>query len=936
MKRCFVGVVVALMAIASAGWSQQIITLAGHVRNDTRGVAGAHVTAFDSLTNERRSALTDDRGFFRMLDLGPGRHAVSVRAIGHAPITEFVQLVIGERAQVDLVLERVASVLETVHVAGRQGKILEVQRMSVSTAVAETEMRNLPLNSRNIMALASVAPGIRSFRTLTGRATPASGPLRDDRALNLYLDGVEMKNLNSTNMVGAAGSGSPVPADALQEFRVMLNTYDAEFTRGSAFVISAATHRGTNEMHGSAFGFFQNQSLIAVTDFQRRIPNFEKPDFSRRQTGFSMRGPLVRDRLFYAVSYEMSDAKNFIAVIPGRPPADPAFWDAYGGVFKAPSRNHAALSRLTFAPNAENLLDGIWSVRYTTGESLFGGQEAYESAVAQKYVVNTVKLRHRWIPAARLANELSLQFVGWSHQDRAVKPGPELRYPTLRIGRSTAGFDIDETHLRLEERLTYSLGSGPGSHLVKTGLSLARVTHFTFNPVNALGSFTFRTETAAPHEGTIAVGLLHPDSEREAHAGVRAWIVGGYLSDEWQLGSRLVLNLGLRYDVELGLLNNGFTVPWASDSALSSKPELQGLLNRGDRRNDLDNLSPRASFSWDVSGNRRTFVRGGFGIMYDRVPGFLVTNEQRTALWRSYTFATPGTTDPAVLRARVLAGGSSTAAPSIVLIPNKMESPENRQWSIGIGTHPAPAWAINVDYVHQDVSKVFAPVNLNWVDVAQTPRRRVLTPSYGNIIAWGDFTRGRYRSLLTSIRYSPDTTVRMTLAHTLASAKAEWDEENAQVPAAAANAYYSMQRISGDERHRFVLSAIWMLRHGVGISTVATLGSPRPYRTNVGQDVNQNNFTDDDWIDGRRYALPPGGWKSWYRMVDVRLAKAFAMPGGTRLSVTAEAFNLFNTENYSGYFGVQKDATGQLREDFGTPSGIFATRQLQIGSRLEF
>lgn len=935
MKGILAATIAVLMATASGGSAQQIITLAGQVRNDVRGIPGAHVTAYDSLTNERRSAVADERGFFRMIELAPGRYAVSARAIGHAPTTEFVHLGIGERAQVDLMLERTATVLETVHVAGQQGQILEVQRMSVSTAVAETEIRNLPLNNRNIMELAAVAPGIRSFRTATSRSIPASGPLRDERFINLYLDGVEMKNLNSTNVVGSPQTGSPVPADALQEFRVMLNTYDAEFTRGSAFIISAATHRGTNQRHGSAFGFFQNKSLISVTDFQRRIPNFEQPDFSRSQAGFSLRGPFVRDRLFYAVSYEVSDTKNFIAVVPGRPPADPTLWDSYAGVFKAPSRNQTALSRLTFAPNTANLFDGIWSLRYTTGEALFGGQDSYASAVAQKYLVNTVKLRHRWLPSPRLANELSFQFVGWSHQDRAVKPGPELRYPTLRIGRTTASFDIDETQLRLEDRLTYSLGSGPGSHLLKTGLSLARVTHETFNPINALGSFIFRTETATPHEGTIAVGLLHPDFERDAHAGVRAWIVGGYLSDEWQLNSRVVLNLGLRYDVELGLLNNDFTVPWASDSALSSKPELKGLLSRGDRRNDLNNFSPRASFSWDVSGNRRTFVRGGFGIMYDRVPGNPVLNEQRTALWRSYTFPNPGTTDPSVLRARVLAGGNS-AAPSIVLLPNKMESPENRQWSVGIGTQPGRAWAINMDFVYHDVSKVLASVNLNWVDVAQTPRRRALSSSYGNIIAWGDFTRGRYRSLLTSIRYSPDTSTRITLAHTLASARAEWDEENVQVPAGAAGDFYSMQRISGDERHRFVLSAIWMLRYGVGISTVATLGSPRPYRTYAGQDANQNNFTDDDWIDGRRYALPSSGWKSWYRMVDLRLAKAFAMRGGTRLSVTAEAFNLFNTENYSGYFGVQKDATGQLREDFGTPSGIFATRQLQIGSRLEF
>jgi len=91
-----------------------------------------------------------------------------------------------------------------------------------------------------------------------------------------------------------------------------------------------------------------------------------------------------------------------------------------------------------------------------------------------------------------------------------------------------------------------------------------------------------------------------------------------------------------------------------------------------------------------------------------------------------------------------------------------------------------------------------------------------------------------------------------------------------------------------------------------------------------------------DWIDGRRYRIPPNGWKSWYRTVDLRFTKMVGLRGRMRLSIIAEAFNLFNTENYAGYFGVQRSDTGEPRPDFGTPSEIFATRQFQLGSRFEF
>jgi hypothetical protein len=104
----------------------------------------------------------------------------------------------------------------------------------------------------------------------------------------------------------------------------------------------------------------------------------------------------------------------------------------------------------------------------------------------------------------------------------------------------------------------------------------------------------------------------------------------------------------------------------------------------------------------------------------------------------------------------------------------------------------------------------------------------------------------------------------------------------------------------------------------------------------VGQDVNKDILLDDDWIDGKRYQVPANVWKNWYRVVDVRLTKSISSGRGSRILISAEAFNLFNTENYSGYFGTQQTATGDPRPDFGSPSGIFATRQLQIGTRLQF
>ncbi|HSJ30154.1 MAG TPA: carboxypeptidase regulatory-like domain-containing protein [Longimicrobiales bacterium] len=929
-------VVAATLASPAAVTAQAMITLEGVVRHAGGGVAGAQVTAVQRLTGEQRSTWTNDLGFFRVLDLSPGPYAVSTRPAGYTPLTLATELLVDQRAQLDFLLLPDPVGLDTVTVRALRPEAAEIRRMSVSTAVTAAEIRQLPLNTRNVMELAAVAPGIRSFQPVSGRSIPAAGALRDQRAINLYIDGVEMKNLFDGNLVGLPQSGSLLPAEGLQEFRVLVNPYDPEYARGASYIISAVSHRGTNQRHGSVFGFFQDKDLTSVNDFQRGIPNFEKPDFQRRQAGFNLRGPVVRDRLFYAGSYELSSTDHFIAVVPGRPAGDPGRWDQYAGVFPAPNRNHTGLLRLTYAPNHENVLDAIWSVRDQSAKTAFGGIETHDAAVVQEHGVHTLNLRHRWLPTASLANELSLQLVSWAQRQRSLTPGAELRYPTVTIGRASPVFDIDETHLRLVDRATYSTGSGPGSHLLKAGVELARVRASSIVGMNQHGVFRFRDLDTEPYEAAISVGFLHPEGNQDARAALSGWITSFYVNDEWRPTTPLVLNLGIRYDAEIDTQNNDFVVPWVGDTALAALPELQGLLNRGDRRNDLNNFSPRVSFSWDVLGDGSAFLRGGMGIIYDRSPSFVAFAERRAATWRTYVVANPGTTDPEELRRQVLAGGGTAVPPSLRLLPERMDVPENRQWSIGFGMQITPTLTLTTDYIDHRIRKLFASVNLNWLDRSQAPARRVLSADYGDIIVTTDLARGRHRGLLNRISYAPGPRLLVNFAYTLASSRADWDVMNLFVPAAVVDQFYVLQRISGDERHRFVLSGIGTLPAGLAVSVITTVASPRPYERLAGEDLNRNNFFADVWIDGRRFGVPSNSWRNWYRVVDLRLTKNLRVGRGVRLAVTAEGFNILNTQNYSGFFGVQTSPTGEPRPDFGQPSGTFATRQLQLGSRLEF
>lgn len=921
---------------AGALHAQTTITLEGTVTGEGGSpVVGAQVTAVNRATQETRRAVTGPSGTFRLLGLASGRYAVEVRAIGYRPGGELVQLVLGQRARVNFALERGATELTAVTVLddARRPKQVEVQRLSVSAPILREEIENLPLNARGMLNLAAIAPGIKSYAPQQGRALPSAGAAPDLRFINLYLDGVEMKSMFNGNIVGLGQTGSPVPQEGLEEFRVYLNPYDAEFSRAGSYVISAVTRRGTNRWEGSTFGFLQNSDAIGRTFIQRNAGT-PAPDFMRQQAGFNVRGPLRKDRLFMAASYELTRTDNFIDVVPGRPSVNPTQWDSLRGTFRAPNRNHAGVLRMTWVPGETHVVDGTWSTRYLTGEGNFGPTIAQNGGISQKYFINVAQLRDKWVPTPNVVNEASLQLVRWEHDEPPLVNAPTRVYPSVTIGTAIFPLELRETHWRAVNRLTWTKDGWGGSHLIKVGAEASRVNASQYNPTNQFGSFSFPTDTSRlPNSATLGVGFFDPASTDDARAQLSGTVLGGYLNDEWRPTPRFAVNLGLRYDVELNTLNNDFTVPWASDAALVTALERAGYggwINRGNRKNDLNNLSPRLSFSWDPTGENRTFLRGGAGVIYDRTTSFIGFQERLNAAWRPYNFVNPGTTDPAVLRQRVVAGGV-TATPALILVKDKMETPRNAQWSLGVGQQFTSTFGVNVDYVDQRMSNLYVRLNPNYFNT--TARARALTPRYGDITLWDDFGRATFRGVISQATYQRDRR-RVNVAYTLAWYRSDFDGNLANVfPFRSA---YDMQPVSGDERHRVVVSGISPLPFGFTLSTITTVASPRPVAVTDGRDLNSNNVFFDDFIDGQRTVRPSNAWKHWYRTVDLRLARPLYQQGRGKISASLEVFNLFNSDNILSFGARRSDATGRAIANYMQPISAFAARQAQLGLRAEF
>jgi carboxypeptidase family protein len=914
--------------------AQLTITLEGSVRNTTgEPIVGAIVAVTNPATNERRGVNTNYMGRFRVLGLGPGRYEVVVRAISYEPETQMVELLLGQRANLVFDLQPSATQLAAVSVSADRMTTVEVQRTSVSAPVVQQMIEQLPTIDRNIMTLAAVTPGVKGFAPQAGRALPSAGAMPELRFNNFYLDGVELKSLFNGNLVGIPQTGAPLPQEAIQEFRVFINPYDAEYSHAGAYVISAESNRGTNETRGAIFGFLQDKSMVARTDFQAT-----RPDFKRMQIGANLRGPIQRDRLFYAVNYEVTDSDNFIDVVPGRPAANPTIWDPFRGSFKAPNLNHTGFLRGTYTPSERNTIDASWATRFMTGESNFGGIVARDGGIDQSYFINVAQLRHRYLPSPNILNELSLQMVKWHHDEGMLVEREQRTYPSITRGTATFPLELNETHLRLINRLSYTKDNWGGSHLFKVGAEVSRINADQFSPNFQLGSFRYAADTSSqPNQAIIGIGYQDRNGVTDAKAELSGWITGFYLNDEWRPTSTLTLNIGVRYDAEINTINNDFTVPWASDTAITNRAVLANYINRGDRKNDLNNLSPRISFSWDPIGTNRTFIRGGFGVIYDRVASFIGFQERLAATWRSYTIANPSTMDVSVLRGLVIAG-TVPSTPNIILVKNKMEAPENRQMSLGIGHQFTDDLAFNADYVHQDVRHLYNRLNPNYRRGATGPRN--LTANYGDIVLWDDFGKAKFDAVMVSMNYRRAQLL-TNLSYTLGFYKADYDAVTA--PAYPFASSYNMQRTAGDERHRLVLSEVADFARwgGVQIAAIVTVASPRPYNAFIGQDLNVDNDLTDDFFpsgapDGERTIRPGNEFKNWYRNVDLRVGKSLFTTQGATVRLTAEMFNVFNTDNVAGFFGRQRDAAGALIANFGQANGAFGARRAQVGARLEF
>jgi len=530
----------------------------------------------------------------------------------------------------------------------------ETLASSVSSLIEERKISELPLSGRDVYTLLVLQPGVTSDNaTVRGLGFSVNG--QRVSSSNYLLDGVDNNDLLIT------GPATLVSADAIQEYRMTTNNFTAEVGRSSGFVANAITRSGTNALHGILYEFLNHDRLNA-NSFAHNWQGVRRPPFRQNQYGASVGGPLRRDRLFFFGNFEQartsgesqpfevvvptpalvsllpqgSQAKRLLSQFPpprGEPLPDTSFFALKRFVLPAVQRNTFGLWRSDYSSlSSSHRISVRYAVAHQTTDnfffSVYDGLNAPLEVKSQSVAVNYTS------ELAAGSNELKFGAVRSSTGARRAHPElPGILFPpsfsALALPGMESNFDyftrgslfhLAETHSRLA-----------GKHAIKVGTEWRVGFTDSFYSVFRNGQYTFDTLDNflfPPERPSVLVIPLNretglPGSEDDYWRYYRQVEWAAFLQDNIKLTPRLALNLGVRYE-HFGvpaprrttqdsnfIFGNGQTV----EERIATGRLETGPLYHSDR----NNFAPRFGFAVDLAGNGRSVLRGGFGILFDRI-----------------------------------------------------------------------------------------------------------------------------------------------------------------------------------------------------------------------------------------------------------------------------------------------------------------------------
>ena len=932
-------------------------TLRGSVTEAGAATPGAVVTAVEASTGfTARSTVRADGGYV-ISGLRPGTYTVTVASPDGQVATDTVTLGVASTGRLDLEVAAAPSETATadsdaiavgdVVVTGR--RLVDVTTSEVSTSVSQAQLNNLPQTDRNFLSFARLAPGVRyndgeNSRSFQSGASTASG-------VNVFIDGASLKSQVLPSGVAGQDSsrGNPFAQLAVQEFKVLTQNYKAEYEQASAAIITAVTRSGSNEFHGEVFGAYQDRDMIQDNYFDDRDGR-EKPEYQRAQYGAALGGPIIKDRLNFFVAYEGNDQDRASTVTLGnRSAANLARFGQFEGNFVSPFRQDTYFGKLSWSPDDLQVFDLSYSRREETDVSGFGGTTAYTAAENKIGTTEEYNLRHTY-RGANFLNEASISYLDSIFNPTSLSPGTttEVYQGIITIGGKNSSQFIQQKGYTLRDDLTITAFD---NHTIKMGVKYSDQDYSFRKLFYTSPEFTYRSDIdptfSYPQEARLGLG--------DPNLGGKNRIFGVYIQDDWQITSKLELNLGLRWDYETNGFNNKYVTPLNAAAALRANAAAgqynadDFITDGSDRPTFKEAFQPRLGFSYDLFDDQRSVFFGGYGRYYDRtvfndlldesfrlqyaVGTFFFSRDglprdgNQTVVWNESYRTAAGL---AALRA-----SAQTGRPELFAHKNDAEPPSTDQFSLGFRQKLGEDWQASVTATYikgqNGFTHIFGTLN---ADGSCCNTAVANSFGYANILLGVDELETKYKALYFTLdkNYTADSGWGLNLAYTLADARQNGNDLfslDARRPAD-----YGFYRKAGAERHRIVLSGIKDLPYGFRISSIAELGSGQYYNIDDfsrGFGVNQRNFR-------RGEGEPDTNCLSFFATcnVDVKLEKEFTVLGNQTIGFQIDVFNLFNNRNFGGY-NAFIPPTPEINAGFGQPNSLITRpRSIQVGMRYRF
>jgi hypothetical protein len=679
---------------------------------DTIAPTRAQIVIANRATGATLAIRTDANGRFSAEHLSPGGpYRVDARAEGLRDTRDGITLSLGQRLALRLVMVPDTARLAAV-VVKAQSSTLSSSRMGASHTVSDSAIRRLPLLSRDFTELLQTAPEV------TG--TSVSGA--NNRMNDIQVDGASNNDYfglsRGTGTPGGQEGARSLPLEAVQEFQIQTAPFDVRqgsFTGGQ---INAITKSGTNDFHGSLFGFYQGQGIAG-----HDTAGNASPDFNVEQYGGSVGGPIIANRLHFFAAAELrhrvtpfagptigsstnvgitaDSAQRFATILNGYGIAPGSF-----GAFNTTSDAQNVFAKLSAvtgttgrAELSVNYAHGITEDSISPARAINGDYRLTSAAFAPR--AQTWAGHGKWTTLfGEWSNELLAGYAVTDEPRSAASDAPAIFVQNVGAAgaRLIAGADPSSQLLTLRQRdaeLTDNVTGTFGDHTVTVG-GAAELMHFTFgNFSNAIGQYVFfdLDSLAAGRPSRFMRNLALDPGAATSDFAVRQFSL--YAQDAWTATRDLVITLGLRAD------RSSFPdAPRRNDALAASSFGI----NTSAFISPVAQLSPRLGFHWSV--REGLAIRGGVGVFTGRDP----------YSWMSFAYSNTGTgavllncaneaapqfvADPRAQPTSCAGGGAPASAASLSYFVNDFKLPQSLKAALGADQQLPWSMVGSVDFTY--------------------------------------------------------------------------------------------------------------------------------------------------------------------------------------------------------------------------------------------